>query len=91
MFHSSGLSNELQELEEEVARLLNTSTHSIFDVAKNCADTLLDEIRTSLNELGAILSEEESQIEKIVADRPITAIASALALGVVIGFMLRKH
>jgi len=91
MFYSSGLSNELQELEEEAARLLNTSTQGILDGAKNRADALLREINASLNELGETLSEEESQIEKIIVERPIAAIASALVLGVVIGLMLRRH
>jgi ElaB/YqjD/DUF883 family membrane-anchored ribosome-binding protein len=37
------------------------------------------------------LSEEEGQVENFISDRPITSLASAFALGVVVGFMLRRH
>jgi ElaB/YqjD/DUF883 family membrane-anchored ribosome-binding protein len=37
------------------------------------------------------LSAEEEHVEKLIADRPIAALASAFALGVAIGFMLRRH
>jgi ElaB/YqjD/DUF883 family membrane-anchored ribosome-binding protein len=91
MFNSSELSNELQALKDEASRLLNTSSDRLFDAAKNRADALADQIKAALNELGDTLSEEENQIEKLIADRPITTMASAFALGVVIGFMLRRH
>jgi ElaB/YqjD/DUF883 family membrane-anchored ribosome-binding protein len=44
-----------------------------------------------MSELGETLSEEEEHVEKLVAERPIAALASAFAIGVVIGLMLRRH
>jgi hypothetical protein len=44
-----------------------------------------------LNELGETLSGEEDHVEKLIAERPITTLASAFALGVVVGFMMRRH
>lgn len=91
MFNSSELGDELQALKSEVSRLLNADRGDIFDAAKNRADALADQIKAALTELGETLSEEEEHVEKLIAERPITTMASAFALGVVIGFMLRRH
>lgn len=91
MFNTSELGDELQALKSEVSRLLNTADSGIFDAAKNRADALADQIKAALNELGETLSEEEEHVERLIAERPVTTLASAFALGVVIGFMLRRH
>ena len=91
MFNASDLTNELQALKGEVSRLLNTSGDGMFDAAKNRADALADQIKAALNDLGETLNEEEGHVEKLISERPITTIASAFALGIVVGFMLRRH
>jgi ElaB/YqjD/DUF883 family membrane-anchored ribosome-binding protein len=91
MFDSGELRDELQALKGGVSRLLNTTGEGIFDASKNHAEALADQIKAALNELGEALSEREDHVEKIISDRPITSLASAFALGVVIGFMLRRH
>ncbi len=63
----------------------------MFDAAKNRADALADQIKAALTELGETLREEEDHVEQLIAERPITTMASAFALGVVIGFMMRRH
>lgn len=91
MFNSSELGDELQALKSEVSHRLNTGGDGMFDAAKNRADALADQIKAALNELGETLSEQEDHVEALIAKRPITTMASAFALGVVIGFMLRRH
>jgi ElaB/YqjD/DUF883 family membrane-anchored ribosome-binding protein len=91
MFQSSELGDELEALKRDVSRLLNTTSDGIFDASKSRAETLADQIKAALNDLGEILGEEESHVEKLISDRPITSLASAFALGVVIGFLLRRH
>jgi len=91
MFNSSELSDELQSLKNEVSRLLNNNGDGAFDAAKNRADALADEIKAALSELGETLSEQEDHVEALIAERPITAMATTFALGVVIGFVLRRH
>jgi hypothetical protein len=49
------------------------------------------QIKATLSELGETLSEEEEHVERLIAERPIAALASAFALGIAIGFMLRRH
>jgi ElaB/YqjD/DUF883 family membrane-anchored ribosome-binding protein len=91
MFDQGELKDELQALKGEVSRLLNNHGDEMFDAAKNRADALADQIKTALNELGETLSEQEEHVGNIVSERPITTLASAFALGVVVGFMLRRQ
>jgi ElaB/YqjD/DUF883 family membrane-anchored ribosome-binding protein len=91
MFDSSELKDELESLKGDVSRLLNTAGEGIFDTGRNRAEALADQIKAALNELGATLSEQEENLEGIISERPITSMASAFALGVVVGFMLRRH
>ena len=91
MFNSTELSDELQSLKNEVSRLLNNNGDGAFDAAKTRADALADQIKAALSELGETLSEQEDHVEALIAERPIATMASAFALGVVIGFMLRRH
>ena len=82
----------MQALQGEVARLLNTTGETASSRRrKNRAEALADQIKAALSELGETLSEQEDHVEKLIAERPITSLASAFALGVVIGFMLRRH
>ena len=91
MFDSSELRDELQALKSDVTRLLNTTGEAVFDTSKNHAEALADQIEAALNDLGETLSEQEGQLEDIISERPIASLASAFALGVVVGFMLRRH
>jgi ElaB/YqjD/DUF883 family membrane-anchored ribosome-binding protein len=91
MFNSSELSEELQALKSEVSHLLSPNGDGILDDAKNRANAIADQIKSALNELGESLSEQEDHAETLIAARPIATIASAFALGIVIGFMLRRH
>ena len=91
MFDSAELRNELQKLRSDVSRLLTTAGEEIIDTSKNRADALTDEIKTVLIELGETLGEQEDRVSEFVSDRPITSLASAFALGVVVGVMLRRH
>ena len=91
MFDSSELGVELRALKDDVSRLLNTTSEGIFDASRNRAEALADQITAALDELGETLGEQEDHVEKLVSDRPITSLASAFALGVVIGFMLRRR
>jgi len=91
MFDSSELRDELEALKGDVSRLLNTTSEGIFDTTMNRAEALADQIKSALNELGETLSEQEENLESIISERPITSIASAFALGIVVGFMLRRY
>jgi ElaB/YqjD/DUF883 family membrane-anchored ribosome-binding protein len=89
MFDSSELRDET--LKDDVVRLLNTTSEGIFDASKSRANTLADQVKAALNDLNETLSKQEGHVELIISDRPITSLASAFALGVVIGFMMQRQ
>ncbi len=91
MFDQSALRDELQSLKVDLASLLNTTGEDILNSSKSRAQALADQIRAALGDFGEVLSEEEGQLEKLISDRPIASIASAFALGVVVGLALRRH
>ena len=91
MFNSSELSDELQALRTELSRVLSTTGDGMYDAVGCRADALADQIKAALNDLGETLSEQEDHAEAVIAEHPIATMASAFALGVVIGFMLRRH
>ena len=91
MFDQSELKDELQALKGDLSRLLNTTGEGIFDASKNRAEALAEQIKVALDDLGQTLSEEEGNLESIITERPIASLASAFALGVVVGLMLRRH
>jgi ElaB/YqjD/DUF883 family membrane-anchored ribosome-binding protein len=63
----------------------------MFETPKDRADALADQIKAALAELGETVSEEQEQLSDLVTERPVASLASAFALGVVVGFMLRRH
>jgi ElaB/YqjD/DUF883 family membrane-anchored ribosome-binding protein len=91
MFDSSELADELQALKGDVSGLLNAAGEGLLDASKNRTEALADQIKSALNDLGETLSEQEDQVQNLISERPITSLASAFALGVVVGFMLRKQ
>ena len=91
MFKSSELGNELHALKSELSHLMSASADDMLDAAKSRSEAFVEQIKDTLNELGDTLSAEEEHVEKLIAERPIAALASAFALGVAIGFMLRRH
>jgi ElaB/YqjD/DUF883 family membrane-anchored ribosome-binding protein len=91
MFDSRELRDELQALKSDVSRLLDATSEGIFDASKNRAGAVADQIKAALNELGETLSEQEGHIESVISERPMASLASAFTLGIVVGFMLRRH
>ena len=91
MSKSSELADELLALKSEMSRLLKTPADDMFDAARDKSEALVERIKAALDEFGETLSEEEEHVERLIAERPIAALASAFALGIAIGFMLRRH
>ena len=91
MSKSSELGDELLALKSEMSRLLGMPADDMLKAARNRSEALAEQIKTTLGDLGDTLSEEEGHLEQLVAERPIAAIASAFALGIAVGFVLRRH
>ncbi|WP_298885845.1 hypothetical protein [uncultured Bradyrhizobium sp.] len=91
MFDSDRMSEELRTLKVDVARLLSTAGEEMFESSKDRAEMLADQIKVALAELGETVGEEQEQLHGLITERPVASLASAFALGVVVGFMLRRH
>jgi ElaB/YqjD/DUF883 family membrane-anchored ribosome-binding protein len=91
MFDTRSMSDELKALKVDVMRLLNTAGEDMFETSKGHAEALADQIKAALAELGDSVSEDQEQLRDLITERPLASLASAFALGVVVGFMLRRH
>jgi ElaB/YqjD/DUF883 family membrane-anchored ribosome-binding protein len=91
MFKAGELGDELLALKSEISRLLNTPADDMLETAKKQSEAFAEQIKATLSDLGETLSEEEEHVERLIAERPIAALASAFALGIAIGYMLRRH
>ena len=91
MVKLSELGDELHALKSELSHLMSAPADGMFDAATSHSEAFVEQIKAALSEFGETLSEEEEHVERLVAERPIAALASAFALGIAIGFMLRRH
>jgi ElaB/YqjD/DUF883 family membrane-anchored ribosome-binding protein len=91
MFNSAELEDELRLLKDEASRLFDSTREGIFDGSSGRAQALAEEITAAFKELGDMLSEQEGKLADVVLERPMAALASAFAPGIVAGLMLRRH
>lgn len=90
MVTSREFRDELLALKADAGRVLGTASEDMLNTSREHADRLAAQLTSALDDLGQTLGREEKQIEKLVAERPIAALACALAVGVVIGLALRR-
>jgi ElaB/YqjD/DUF883 family membrane-anchored ribosome-binding protein len=93
MFDASAIQDELEDLKRELRGLLAGTEQKISEGAENLrsrADPAVEQIKAALNDLGDAFAREETTAEELVAEHPVAALASALALGIVIGLLLRR-
>jgi len=91
MFDQGALKDELKALKDEVSRLLDTTSDGLLEASKIHAEAIADQIKAALGDLGETLSEHEDRVGNVISERPIAALASAFALGIVVGFLLRRR
>ena len=91
MFDRDALMDELQALKTDVSRVLHATADSVVDSSKSHVEALADQIKTALGDLGETLSQDEAEVSRLIVARPITSLASAFALGVVFGVLMRRH
>ena len=91
MFDQRALRDELQFLKADLSRLRNAIVEEGLNGSKSRVDALADQIRAALGDIGELLGQQDGQLQKLLSDRPIASLASAFALGVVVGIALRRH
>ena len=90
MLTSTELHDELLALKADAARLLGTAGDELLKASRERADNLAEQLKSALDDLGRNLGQEEKQLEKLVIERPVAALACAFAVGIVVGFALRR-
>ena len=87
---STEIRDELLALKGDAARLLSAAGDEMLKASRERADSAAEQLKSALDELGQVLGQEERQIERLVAERPIAALACAFAVGIAVGFALRR-
>jgi ElaB/YqjD/DUF883 family membrane-anchored ribosome-binding protein len=91
MFDTGAFRDELQSLKVDLSRLVSATGEEFLNESRSRAEALADQLKSALDDLRDALEQQEGHLENVVSDRPMTSLASAFALGVVVGLMLRKH
>lgn len=91
MFDASAIGDELRILKQDMARLVTTASDAILESSKSHTDSAAEQIKIALKDLEEALENEELQVEKLIQERPIAVLASAITLGIVVGLLLRRH
>lgn len=87
---STEFRDELLALRADAGRLLGTASEEMLKASREQADAFTEQLKSVLDELGQTLEREGKQVERLVAERPIAALACAFAVGIVVGIALRR-
>jgi ElaB/YqjD/DUF883 family membrane-anchored ribosome-binding protein len=90
MLETGALRDELKALRDDVSRVLHSASEGVLESSKTQAEALAEQIKAALGELGETLSQEETELAKLISTRPVASLASAFALGVVVGLLLKR-
>jgi hypothetical protein len=88
---SDDLTSELHALKRDISRAIRAANESVAGSTKTHADDAAEQIKTALADLGQALAAEDRHLRALVAERPMAMLASAFALGLAVGVMLRRR
>jgi len=80
--------NELDVLTRELGRLLKTVGRSGSDASG--MESTAARLAAAVDALGADLGKADIRVERLIRAHPLTAAASAFALGIAVGLLLRR-
>lgn len=90
MSYSQDIMEELHALKRGVASVLKTSAEEWQSISRDKAHSLATDVKTFLTDFRDALALDEAEIERAFAGRAVATMATALAVGVVIGYLLRR-
>ena len=90
MSYRQDIVEELHALKREATHRLQTSAEEWRQLSREKANSLATDIHAILTDFRNALAHDEAEIERIFAGRTVPALATALAVGVAIGFFLRR-
>jgi len=90
MAYHDEILDELQALKHETTRLVGTHAEELREASSRKAMEIAADVKTFLSDFRDAVGLEEDEIERAFAGRAAAALATALALGIVIGWALRR-
>lgn len=90
MEQHSEILDELHLLKQEAGRLFSTGTEELRASSARKAKSLENEVKALLDKIRAAIEADEREIEQALTDRTATVLTSAIMLGIIIGWTLRK-
>lgn len=91
MSYSRDIVEELHALKREAGQRLKTSADEWQQISHEKANSLAADVRTFLIDVRDALALDEAEVERAFAGRAVPALATALTVGVTIGFILRRR
>ena len=82
--------DELHALKQDVTRLVGSRTEEWCEASSQKAKDIAADVKAFLTDFRDAIALEEEDIERVFAGRAATALTTALVLGIVIGWALRK-
>ena len=82
--------DELHRLKQETTRLIGAQAEEWRDASSQKANVVAADVKAFLSDLRDANPLDEKEIERAFTGRAATALMTALAVGVVIGWVLRK-
>jgi len=90
MAYHDEILDELQALKHEATRLVGARAEELRERSSQKAMEIAADVKTFLSDFRDAVGLEEDEIERAFAGRAAAALATALALGIVIGWALRR-
>ena len=82
--------DELHRLKQETTRLIGAQAEEWRDASSQKANDVVADVKVFLSDLRDAIALDEKEIERAFTGRAATALMTAVAVGVVIGWVLRK-
>jgi ElaB/YqjD/DUF883 family membrane-anchored ribosome-binding protein len=90
MGYSKDIAEELDALRRDAGRVLKADAEGGQEIPREKAHSLAADVKTFLTDLRDELALDEAEPKRALAGRAAATMGTALAVGVVIGYLLRR-
>lgn len=90
MSYRQDITDELHALKRDAGRLLNSGAEEWRRTSSEKAHILAADVKTFLTDVRDALTLEEAEVERAFAGRAVPALATAFAVGIAVGWLLRR-
>ena len=90
MSYSQEILDELHALKRDAGHILKTSAEEWQHISREKAHTVAADVKSPIANVSVEAAVDEAEVERAFAGRAVPALATALAVGIAIGFLLRR-